>query len=89
MATHSSILVWEIPRTEEPGRLQCMGLQRVTHDLATKRQQSSTVDMYHIFFIHSSIDGYLGCFHVMTIINSAAMNIGAHVSFQNTVRMIF
>ena len=28
MATHSSILVWEIPRTEEFGGLQCMGLQK-------------------------------------------------------------
>ena len=32
MATHSSILDWEIPWTEEPGRLQSMGLQRVGHD---------------------------------------------------------
>ena len=31
MATHSSILAWRIPRTEEPGRLQSMGLQRVEH----------------------------------------------------------
>ena len=36
MATHSSILARETPCTEEPGRLQCMGLQRVGHDLATK-----------------------------------------------------
>ena len=32
MATHSSILAWKIPWTEEPGRLQPMGLQRVGHD---------------------------------------------------------
>ena len=32
MATHSSILAWKIPWTEEPGRLQSMGLQRVVHD---------------------------------------------------------
>ena len=32
MATHSSILAWEIPRTEEPGRLQSMGSQKVGHD---------------------------------------------------------
>ena len=32
MATHSSILAWKIPRTEEPGRLQSMGLQGVGHD---------------------------------------------------------
>ena len=34
-ATHSSILAWKIPWTEEPGRLQCMGSQRVGHDWAT------------------------------------------------------
>ena len=32
MATHSSILAWKIPRTEEPGRLQTMESQRVGHD---------------------------------------------------------
>ena len=35
-ATHSSILAWEIPWTEKPGRLQSMGWQRVGHNLATK-----------------------------------------------------
>ena len=32
IATHSSILAWKIPRTEEPGELQSMGSQRVRHD---------------------------------------------------------
>ena len=32
MATHSSVLAWRIPWTEEPGGLQSMGLQRVRHD---------------------------------------------------------
>ena len=42
----------------------------------------SSVYMYHIFFIHSSVHGHLGGFHVFAIVNSAAMNIGVHVSFQ-------
>ena len=35
----------------------------------------------HIFFIHSSVGGYLDCFHVLAIVKSAAMNTGLHVSF--------
>ena len=37
MASHSRTLAWEISWTEEPGRLQSTGLQRVGHDLATKQ----------------------------------------------------
>ena len=37
--------------------------------------------MYHIFFIHSSVDGHLGCFHVLDIVHSAAMNIRVYVPF--------
>ena len=40
MATHSSILVWEIPWTEETGGLQSMGSQRVAHNLATEHKHS-------------------------------------------------
>ena len=41
MATHSSIIAWEIPWTEEPGGLQSTGSQWVRHNLATKQQQSA------------------------------------------------
>ena len=44
-------------------------------------EQYSIVYMYHSFFILSCVDGHLGCFHVLAIVNSAAMSTGVHVSF--------
>ena len=45
MATHYSILAWEILWTEEPGGLQFMGLWRVGHDLVTKQQKHPYMHM--------------------------------------------
>ena len=41
--------------------------------------------MYHIFFMPSSVDGHLGCFHVLAVVNDAAVNIVVHVSFWTTL----
>ena len=58
MATHSSILAWKIPQTEEPGRLQSIGLQRIGHDRVTEcmrilHQNAGFSNIAHNDFTHS------------------------------------
>ena len=48
----------------------------------------SIVYIYHIFFIHSFVDGHLGCFHALAIVNRAAMHIFLPVSFQFYLLML-
>ena len=43
--------------------------------------------MDHVFFIHSSVDGHLGCFCALAVVNSAAMNVRVRASFQ--IRVVF
>ena len=51
IATHSSILVWEISWTEEPGGLQSMGSQRVTQALATETANNHVVDSLGLLLV--------------------------------------
>ena len=52
MATHSSILAWRIPWTEEPSGLQSTELQRVGHDLVTQQQLVISTELYLGFNIY-------------------------------------
>ena len=55
MATHSNILAWEIPWTEEPGEPQSKGLQRVRHDLGTKNSNTHSLYVFIVTTQHLSL----------------------------------
>ena len=84
MATHSSVLAWRIPGTVEPDGLPSMGSHRVRHDwsdLAAAAAVFHRVCGTTFSYIHSSVNGHLGCFHVLTIVNSVAVNTEVHIFF--------
>ena len=78
IATHSSILGWRIPGTEEPGRLESMGSQRVEHDLATKppttTQMTRTLDPLSPRTVRSSTSHFLGSSASCLCLKSAKEN---------------
>ena len=83
MATHSSIIAWRSPWTEDPGGIQSDTTEWLTQHNNSIYIYSVCTCMSHIFFICLTIDGHLGCFHVLAIINSAA--IGVCIPFQTRV----
>ena len=94
MVTHSSILPWETPWTEEPGGLQSMGLQRVRQNLATQHQQrcltmlfwfqvySKVIQLYiYMCLLFCKIFSHLGYHRILSIIPCAIQLVLAGYSF--------
>ena len=81
MATHSSVLAWRIPGTEEPSGLLSMGSHRVGHDwidLAAAAAAAAAAVLHYIYyslFIHYSVDGSVDYFQSLVIMNEVFMNI--------------
>ena len=72
---HSSILAWKIAWTEEPGRIQSMGLPRVGHNLAD--EHTHTISSLSVILL---MDIWVAS-AILAIVNSAAISSGVHISF--------
>ena len=77
MATHSSILAWEIPWTEDPGGLQSMGFQRVKHDWATKHIKAHVNIFTSLFTGMRRADGT--CTVLMRPLQALSIYIGSNL----------
>ena len=97
-ATHSSILAWRIQSmgSQRVGHdwatftsmsvsiIVSRSIQVVTNDRIFFFFVAE-INKYYIFFIHSSVSGSLGCFHIMTILTNTAVNVRVQISFLNIV----
>ena len=77
-AKHSSITAWEIPWTEQPGRLQSTGLQTVLHDLVTKQQQQQNI--LHLLIFSQSLKSVKAIVSSQVILKQM---VGQHLSNTN------
>ena len=83
-ATHSSILAWEIPWTEEPGGLQSMGLQRVGHDWVTKQQSIPILIISPKLTTHPISLFPLWCPYILFSMSVSLFLLGKQVHLQHT-----
>ena len=86
MATQSSILAWEIPKTEEPGGLQSTELQRAGHDLVSKQQQGLRV-VFHILLKSHPLGKYLGVLYMLQ--NERELNVSTQLFFNERNKSVW